>query len=80
MNADPLAAALQWAQEVATSSSPSSIATMKRQLLDADSLTLAESVKASLVDMSQAFELPDLAEAMRARAEKRAPQFPSRTN
>lgn len=80
VNADPLAAALQWAQEVATSSSPSSIATMKRQLLDADSLTLAESVKASLIDMSEAFELPDLAEAMRARAEKRAPAFAPRSN
>lgn len=80
VDADPLAAALQWARGIATNSSPASIATMKRQLVDADSLTLAESVKASLIDMSEAFELPDLTEAMRARAEKRVPQFPPRTS
>jgi enoyl-CoA hydratase/carnithine racemase len=80
VTADPLTAALEWAREIATTSSPASIATMKRQLVDADCLTLAESVEASLIDMSEAFELPDLTEAMRARAERRVPQFPPRTS
>jgi enoyl-CoA hydratase/carnithine racemase len=80
VSADPLADALAWAQAVATTSSPTSVATMKRQLLESDSLSLRDSVASSLTDMSRAFELPDLAEALTARAEKRAPQFPPRAN
>jgi len=80
VRADPLASALEWAQDIATSSSPASVATMKRQLLQADQLTLSSSVDASLVEMSRAFELPDLAEALTARSQKRAPQFPSATS
>lgn len=78
VSADPLTDALGWAQSVAASSSPTSVATMKRQLLEADQLSLRDSVASSLKDMSRAFELPDLAEALTARAEKRAPQFPPR--
>lgn len=77
---DPLAAALEWAQSIIENSSPQSVATMKRQLLEADSQTLAESVASSLTDMSRAFEMPDLVEALTARAEKRVPQFPPRTH
>ena len=80
VSADPLADAMAWAQAVATSSSPASVATMKRQLLQADGLSLPDSVASSLTEMSRAFELPDLAEALTARAEKRAPQFPPRAN
>ena len=80
VSADPLADAMAWAQAVATSSSPASVATMKRQLLEADSLSLRDSVAASLTEMSRAFELPDLTEALTARAEKRTPQFPPRAN
>lgn len=78
VSADPLSAALGWAHEIAASSSPASVATMKRQLLESDQLTLSTSVDASLLEMSRAFELPDLAEALTARAEKRSPQFPPR--
>lgn len=77
---DPLGAAIEWARDVVASSSPASVATMKRQLLAADGQALADAVAASLVEMSAAFELPDLAEALRARAEQRAPNFPPRTN
>ena len=79
VSADPFADAMSWAQSVATSSSPASVATMKHQLLEADGLGLRDSVASSLTEMSRAFELPDLAEALTARAEKRAPQFPPRT-
>ena len=73
---DPLAAALDWAEGVATSSSPSSVATMKRQLLLADGQSLEEAIRTSLFEMSRAFDLPDLAEALTARAQGRDPQFP----
>jgi enoyl-CoA hydratase/carnithine racemase len=48
---------------------------MKRQLLDADHQTLEQSIDASLVAMSAAFDSPDLAEALAARAQKRGPKF-----
>lgn len=73
---DPLAAALAWAEGVARTSSPSSVATMKRQLLLADSQSLEEAIQTSLTEMSRAFDLPDLAEALTARAQGRDPQFP----
>lgn len=76
---DPLAAALEWAQAMTKNSSPQSVATMKRQLLAADTQSLAASVTSSLTEMSRAFELPDLAEALTARTEKRAPKFPPRS-
>ncbi len=73
---DPLGAALEWAMQVARESSPASVAMMKQQLLQSQGLSLAETVAASLDAMSEAFEWPDLQEAMRARSEKRPPQFP----
>lgn len=72
---DPRADALAWAHDVARTSSPASVATMKQQLLDTDRQGLAEAVSASLVAMSRAFELPDLAEALSARAQGRAVAF-----
>lgn len=77
---DPLTDALEWATTVATHSSPASVATMKRQLLEASNTDVRESVASSLVEMSRAFEQPDLTEALTARAEKRAPRFPPRAN
>ncbi|MEL0249030.1 MAG: enoyl-CoA hydratase, partial [Actinomycetota bacterium] len=68
--------ALTWAREVAASSSPRSTAMMKRQLLEADGLTLTDAVSKALDAMAEAFTWPDLAEALEARAHKRAPQFP----
>lgn len=75
---DPLAHALAFAEELVTNSSPSSIATMKRQLLAAQDHDLHQSVDASLADMSHAFTWPDLGEALAARAQKRTPNFPGR--
>ena len=73
--ADPVAAARDWLLAIAENSSPASVATMKRQLLDAEHQTLDQSIDASLVDMSTAFDSPDLPEALAARAQKRAPNF-----
>ncbi|MEL0282203.1 MAG: enoyl-CoA hydratase-related protein [Actinomycetota bacterium] len=75
-SSDPVGSALTWAREVATNSSPRSTAMMKRQLLEADGLTLTDSVSKALDAMAEAFTWPDLAEALEARAHKRAPQFP----
>lgn len=73
---DPLEAALEWTGNIAHSSSPSSVATMKRQLLDADAQSLDVAISTSLSEMSRAFELPDLTEALTARAQLREPRFP----
>ena len=78
VSTDPRSDALSWARDVARMSSPASVATMKQQLLDADRQGLAEAVSASLVAMSRAFELPDLTEALSARASKRVVSFPPR--
>lgn len=75
---DVLARAMAWARDVADNCSPSSTAVIKRQILQSDSETLAESVESSLVDMRAAFGRPDLAEAIAAKAEKRPPRFPPR--
>ena len=72
---DPLLEATAWAQEMASQSSPTSVATMKRQLLHADNQSMVEAVDSSLVEMSRAFESPDLAEALAARAARRPPVF-----
>jgi len=73
---DAVASALTWAREIATNSSPRSTAMMKRQLLEADGLTLTDAVSKALDAMAEAFTWPDLAEALAARGDKRAPQFP----
>jgi enoyl-CoA hydratase/carnithine racemase len=72
---DPVAAAREWLTTITTNASPASVATMKRQLLEAEDQTLEQSIAASLVDMAAAFDSPDLAEALAARADKRAPNF-----
>ena len=73
---DAVASALTWAREIATNSSPRSTAMMKRQLLEADGRTLTDTVAKALDAMAEAFTWPDLAEALAARGDKRAPQFP----
>ena len=75
-SSDSVASALTWAREIATNSSPRSTAMMKRQLLEADGLTLTDAVSKALDAMAEAFTWPDLAEALEARAHKRGPQFP----
>lgn len=73
---DPLAAAMAWAHDVAENCSPTSLAVMKRQLLDVDLQPLDEAVATSLVEMRASFQRPDLEAAIMARLEKRPPQFP----
>ena len=73
---DAVASALTWARDIATHSSPRSTAMMKRQLLEAEGLTLPEALTKALDAMAEAFTWPDLAEALAARANNRAPQFP----
>jgi enoyl-CoA hydratase/carnithine racemase len=76
---DAFAAAMAWAQDVATNCSPSAIAVIKRQLLRSDGQTLAESVDSSLEEMRAAFARPDLAAAVIAKLSKTAPEFPPRS-
>ena len=73
--ADPVAAAREWLTTIAQNASPTSVATIKRQLLQADAQTLEQSIDSSLVEMAAAFDSPDLVEALTARAQKRPANF-----
>lgn len=75
---DALAAALAWAESVATQCSPTSLATIKKQIADASSLDRQAAVRESLALMRESFRGPDLPEALQARTEKRPPIFPAR--
>lgn len=74
---DVVAAALDWARDVAAHCSPTSLATMKRQLRSADDAGLRPSIEESLTLMRTSFRGPDLAEALLAKAAGRAPDFGS---
>jgi enoyl-CoA hydratase/carnithine racemase len=50
---------------------------MKRQLYHDSVLPSGEAVARSLELMLESFDRPDLGEALRARAEKRPPRFPT---
>lgn len=76
---DALELAKSWAQDVAASCSPSSLATMKSQLAAAVDQDFATHLDQSIEWMTRSFRWPDLAEALAARAEKRAPHFPDLT-
>ena len=75
---DALAAAMAWADDVARNCSPSAMAVMKRQLLEADGQDLTVAVESSLVEMRAAFQRPDLGAAIVAKIEKRPVEFPAR--
>jgi enoyl-CoA hydratase/carnithine racemase len=77
VSTDPLASAIEWAEQISQNCSPTSVATMKQQLLHADGQDLPSAIRSSLGLMSQAFTWPDLAEALIAKAEKRPPRFPA---
>ncbi len=76
---DPLAAAMAWAADVAANCSPSAMAVMKRQLLEADAQDLTAAVESSLIEMRAAFQRPDLTAAIMAKLEKRPVEFPPRS-
>ncbi len=73
---DPLAAATDWARDLAEGCSPSAMAVIKEQLLAADTQRLDEAVELSLAEMRRSFDRPDLGEAIAARTDKRPPHFP----
>lgn len=72
---DPVDAAHQWLTSIADHSSPTSVAEMKEQLLNAWSQDLDTAAEDSLHRMKNSFRRPDLSEALTARAEKRPPRF-----
>ena len=76
---DPLAAALDWARDLAAHCSPSAMAAMKAQLLAADTQDLTAAVDRSLAEMRAAFDRPDLTEAIMSRVEGRPTTFPGRS-
>jgi enoyl-CoA hydratase/carnithine racemase len=68
-------AALAWAKDVAVNTSPSSTASIKSQLREAQLVPPEEAFANSIELMLESFHWPDLAEALAARAEKRPPLF-----
>ena len=77
VSADALTAALEWAHDVAQHCSPASLAAIKSQLSAAAHQSLDIHLPESLDRMSASFRWPDLGEALAARKEKRAPNFPA---
>lgn len=75
---DPLAAALAWADTVARSCSPTSVATIKQQIAHASRQDRQTALQESLALMRESFRGPDLPEALQARMQKRPPAFPER--
>jgi len=72
---DPLRAAIDWVTNIAEQCAPAAIGDIKLQLLNAQMQTLDEALVDSLRLMGEAFTRPDLGEALRAKLEKRPPQF-----
>lgn len=72
---DSLAAAMRWATEVAQHCSPTSLRSIKRQLLSEPQQDWASATQDSFRLMSAAFAGADLAEALAAREGKRSPRF-----
>lgn len=72
---DVLAAAMDWARDVAAQCSPASLRTIKAQLCASDTADFATSTRESLALMRESFRGPDLAEALLAKASRRAPEF-----
>jgi len=75
---DPLARAMEWARDIADNCSPTAMASIKGQLLRVSGQTLPQAVDESLAMMRISFGLPDLAEALAAKGDKRAAAFAPR--
>ncbi len=73
--ADVVAAATRFAAGLATASSPHAMAAIKEQLWADAARPAAEAVSDSIDRMIQSFATGDLAEALAARAARRAPSF-----
>lgn len=72
---DVVAAAMDWARDVAAHCSPASLRTIKAQLAASDTADFATSTRESLALMRESFRGPDLAEALLAKASRRPPAF-----
>jgi enoyl-CoA hydratase/carnithine racemase len=72
---DLVSEALAYAQDLATSCSPSSMAIMKAQVLDDLSATFEDSVRRAEELMAASFAHPDMAEGVDSYLEKREPRF-----
>jgi enoyl-CoA hydratase/carnithine racemase len=73
-----LSAAQEYARQLAESCSPTSMAVIKRQILDGLRAPAADAVAESVSLMRESFDHPDFAEAMVAMRERRKPVFESR--
>src|SRR5947209_82105 len=67
---------LAWAEDVAAHCSPRSLATIKKQVYEDPGLPREHALQRAVELMRRSFDWPDLAEAVRARSEKRPPAFP----
>lgn len=76
---DPMAAALAWADMVAESCSPTSLATIKSQISRASTQTRRQALEESLDLMTVSFRGADLPEALMARSQGRRPVFAPRS-
>lgn len=70
-----LAAAQEYARQLAESCSPTSMAVIKRQVLDGLLMPAADAVAESVSLMRESFGRPDFSEAMAALRERRKPAF-----
>ena len=75
---DPLTRARELARDIAENCSPASTASIKGQLLRVSAQSLDEAVDESLAMMKMSFGLPDITEALAAKTDKRAVNFPPR--
>lgn len=73
--ADVLAAAQEYARQLAESCSPTSMAIIKRQILNGLRMPAADAVAESVSLMQESFDRPDFPEAMAALRERRKPAF-----
>jgi enoyl-CoA hydratase/carnithine racemase len=69
---------MEWARDIADHCSPTAMASIKGQLLRVSGQTLPQAVDESLAMMRVSFGLPDLAEALAAKGDKRATAFAPR--
>ncbi|MFE4963745.1 enoyl-CoA hydratase-related protein [Streptomyces sp. NPDC056660] len=72
---EALAAALVYAKDLAANCAPSSLAAIKSQVYGDQDRTRQEALARTLKLMDASFDGPDLAEALAARRERRAPVF-----
>jgi enoyl-CoA hydratase/carnithine racemase len=67
---------LEYARDVATNVSPASMATIKRQVYEALTRPLHDSLEQANALMLESFSKPDFAEGVQSFIEKRPPAFP----